>query len=69
MGMNAKPPSFQTTLRFYKGEFQNGKKKVAYSYRRKIEGQVRSVTTELYPSRQGEHGELEEFMMYVFIEK
>ncbi len=57
------------SLQHLQEEFQNGKKKVAYSYRRKIEGQVMSVTTELYPSRQGEHGELEEFMMYVFIEK
>lgn len=57
------------SLEHLQEEFQNGKKRVVYSYLRKVDGQVRRVTTMLCPSRQGEHGELEEFMMYVYIEE
>lgn len=57
------------SLEHLQKEFQNGRKKVVYSYLRKVEGHVRRVTTMLCPSRQGERGELEEFMMYVYLEE
>lgn len=57
------------SLEHLQEEFQKGRKKVAYSYLRKVDGQVRSVTTVVYPRKQGEHGEVEEFIMYVFIEE
>lgn len=57
------------SLEHLQEEFQNGTDKISYSYLRKIDGQVQSVTTVLYPHKQGERGELEEFIMYVFVEK
>lgn len=47
--------------------FNNGEKKVAGSYRRKVAGDMQPVSVTVFPRRFGEQGKLEEFMLYVTV--
>ena len=48
-------------------QFSSGETKVAFSYLRKIDGEMRPVSAAAFPRRFDEQGELQEFMIYVSV--
>ncbi len=57
------------SLKHLQEEFQKGTANISYSYLRRIDENMQMVTASVYPRKFGSQGQLEEFMMYVFIQR
>lgn len=53
------------SLQYLREAFRQGKDQVTCSYQRNVDGEWRKVSAAIYPRKLNQHGELEEFMIYV----